>query len=245
MPIFSPDALSLVDILLACLLVIGLPLEGELARGGVLAKVRAGAPGARIRLYRQTIFMLWGLTLPLLVVWAVAGRDWAALGFGIAGGWTALAGWALAALACGFFLLQYFNVRLSPAARAEARKVFSKMDGALCFLPATEKERGLYRLTGLTAGITEEILFRGYLIWAFGLIVPVWAAAAASLALFVFLHRYQGRAGLIQVAGIGIVLTLVVLLSGSTWPAIALHIVTDIANGETAWQATQPEDTMA
>lgn len=242
MPFLSPDALSLVDIFLLLVILIGMPLESLLSRGPVRARIRAGVPGARVRLYRQTMILLWGVALPILLVWLVGGRSWADLGFRLEAGWMSWAGWGLAALLTGFFLWQYVAVRTQPAFREKYRDSLSKAGDSLYFMPETATDHKVFRLTGITAGITEEIIFRGYLFWSLGMVMPLWAAAGLSLAVFVFLHIYQGVENLGAVFVTGAIVTAVVLMTGSLWPAIALHILIDILNIDTVWIArTAPE----
>jgi len=105
------------------------------------------------------------------------------------------------------------------------------------FMPHTEEERKVFDLMGVTAGITEEIIFRAYLIWALSLLMPVWAAALCALVVFTLLHIYQGAKQLPAIFLLGGTMTLVFLLSGSIWPAIALHVFVDLINNSTIWKA--------
>jgi membrane protease YdiL (CAAX protease family) len=89
----------------------------------------------------------------------------------------------------------------------------------------------------LSAGFCEECIYRGYLIWAFQSLVGLGGAAALSLLAFAVAHSYQGIKGVLGVAVLGGFFTLVVLISGSLWPAIVLHAVVDICHGLIAWLA--------
>jgi uncharacterized protein len=89
----------------------------------------------------------------------------------------------------------------------------------------------------LTAGICEEVLFRGDFIWSFEPWLGWWGAAGLSLPFFAAAHAYQGLNGAIRCAIVGAVLTLVVAIFGSLLPAIALHAVIDIGSGTIAWLA--------
>lgn len=245
MPILSLDPLSVFDIALLAIICLGLPVQAELSREKVRARILSGEAGARERLYRSTIVMLWTLALLVLGLWLVAGRGWAELGFVAGHGWTLGVGWGLAALVSGFFTWQWFGVMRSDAVRRKFCTELEAMGENLYFLPQSEAEFRLFRTTAVTAGITEEIIFRGFVIWGFAHVMPVWAAAALSLAVFTWLHRYQGLAQLLPVFLIGLVMTVIVVLSGSLWPAIGLHVVVDLLNGETvraarAQPAVQP-----
>ena len=64
-----------------------------------------------------------------------------------------------------------------------------------------------------------------------------WAAAGVALLVFTGLHAYQGVNQLPAVFAMGGLITLVFVLSGSIWPAIALHIFVDVINNSTVWKA--------
>lgn len=241
MPFLNAGAFSLFDVVLLLVILVGLPVEAQLSRGRMKDIILSGRPGARRRLYIGTMLMLWGLTLPILLAWRLGGRDWGDLGFRFESGWSSLAGWSLAALTAAVFHQQYLAVKTRPDVRRKMREEFEKAGEALYFMPRTKDEHSLFRLTGITAGITEEVLFRGYLLWALGLIMPLWLAAAISLAVFVFLHLYQGVSQLVPVFVLGAIMTATVILSGSLWPAIALHVLVDVLNNDTLWLARNAE----
>ena len=237
MPFLDTTALSLVDIALLLIIVIGLPVEALINLKKSREELASGAPGVRVKHYFLTILMLWGIALPILVVWAAGGRNWAELGFTLQAGWMAYVGWALAALIGAFFVYQHSVVSASAKTREEYREGLAKNPLMGNFMPHNEDEKRVFDLMGITAGITEEIIFRGYLIWAFSLALPLWGAAIAALLVFTFLHIYQGARQLPAIFAMGGLITLVFVLSGSIWPAIALHIFVDVINNSTIWKA--------
>ena len=240
MPFLSADSLSLVDIAMLAVIVIGLPVEALFNLKKARLELASGKPGVRIKHYTQTILLLWGISLPIIVLWASGDRAWGLLGFELQTGPIALAGWGLAAAMCLFFVFQYASIARSESARQEFRHGLEKNPNMSNFLPHTDAERRLFNVLGISAGIAEEIIFRGYLIWAFALFMPIWAAALAALAVFTLLHLYQGANQLFGIFILGALVTLVFLLSGSIWPAIAVHIFVDVINNQTIWKARAP-----
>lgn len=237
MPFLNATGLSLVDIALLAVIIIGLPLEALLTLKKGRAELASGAPGVRIKRYTQTIMLLWAIALPVIVLWAASDRAWADLGFQIQTGLLAYAGWGLAALMAIFFTYQFSMVSRSASVREQFRSGLAQDTLKSNFLPQTDEERRLFNLLGVTAGITEEIIFRGYLIWALALFMPIWAAAGGTLLIFTALHLYQGAKQLPTIFLLGAMVTLVFVLSGSLWPAIALHIFVDVINNSTIWKA--------
>lgn len=104
-----------------------------------------------------------------------------------------------------------------------------KAQGFSAMLPRNARERWVGLGGSVTAGVCEEILFRGLLI-ALGvsLGLHVYVAAALSLAIFVLCHLYQGRTGMLQVALLGGAFTHLYLSTGSLLLSIAVHILVDM-----------------
>lgn len=97
-------------------------------------------------------------------------------------------------------------------------------------LPVTSGERKVWVLVCVTAGITEEILYRGYLFFALGLLfpfLPLWSVLLISSALFATGHIYQGKSA-IRPAVAGFFFGLFYILFDSIIPVIIAHILQDI-----------------
>jgi uncharacterized protein len=96
--------------------------------------------------------------------------------------------------------------------------------------PRTPTERSWMLAMAVTAGICEEVVYRGFLIavgvGVLGLDVKV--AAGLALVLFTLGHVYQGWRGMLPVAAAGYMLTYVYLSTGSLLAAVAVHIAIDV-----------------
>ena len=57
---------------------------------------------------------------------------------------------------------------------------------------STPAEMRRFTWLGITAGIVEELIFRGYLVWYFSSFVPLWAAIVITAVAFGIGHAYQG-----------------------------------------------------
>jgi membrane protease YdiL (CAAX protease family) len=125
-------------------------------------------------------------------------------------------------------LLQIVLTRRSPRLRDKTLKAFK----ALAFiLPVTREERAWFALVSVTAGICEEVLYRGFLIrylsngpWHAGL----WIALAIASISFGLAHGYQGLSGIIGTALLGAVMAVIFLATGSLWLPMALHAIIDL-----------------
>src|ERR1700728_1530956 len=127
--------------------------------------------------------------------------------------------------------------RLSRAAYLTRRnlKLREKTLGAfkrLAFiLPVTREERARFAAVSITAGVCEEVWYRGFLIrylsdfpWHAGLLT---ALGISSIA-FGMAHGYQGLAGILGTALLGAFMAVIFVVTGSLWLPIALHAIIDL-----------------
>jgi membrane protease YdiL (CAAX protease family) len=191
--------------------------------------IAAGLRGARARLYRNCIVPQWVFSACVIALWARLARPWS---------WLFLGPGIPLRLAVGFFPVALFLTFLGLQRRALLARperlnlVRRKLSIVDPLIPRTALEYRLMILLSITAGVCEELLYRGFVLWYFvsfwpssrlGLIVAV----VFSSILFGFGHVYLG-ANQIKVSAIaGLVAALIVLAAGSLWPAIILHAVTD------------------
>lgn len=186
----------------------------------------------RLRTYRETMIMLWGFAILCVTAWVLSGRDLAALGFTV--NWTA-SFWAAMAIALIIIGAQAYQA-LSAINSAEKRKhlkaTLTHHDGAYDLIaPQSPRDYRWYYPLAVTAGITEEVVFRGFLIGFAVLFTPLWAAAVFSITIFLLGHLYQGVKPALKLLLIASILTLLFVLSGSLIPGIVLHVAVDIFSG--------------
>jgi len=199
-------------------------------------RIRTGEAGLRLGLYRRFIGEGWATALVLLVAWFGLGRDAATIGFVPRLGLQVWAGYVLTALICATLILQAVTIVRSPKSLATLRETLA----ALSFIiPRTPRERRAFDAVSVTAGVCEEILFRGYavayLMAAFG--APFWVAGLLSSLVFGFAHVYQGVAGASRSALVGLMLFVLYGLTGSLWAPMLAHAVLDITSGRIGYAA--------
>jgi len=103
--------------------------------------------------------------------------------------------------------------------------------------PQTPREDRLFGMVSITAGVCEEILYRGLLLATLASLVGTWPAVAISSLIFGMGHAYQGIAGIAKTGTIGLVLALLTVFSGSLFIAIVLHAVVDLTSGRVMGKA--------
>jgi membrane protease YdiL (CAAX protease family) len=197
-----------------------------------LRKSRANPGRARRWLWSCWMVFLWTLVAAGVALWSAAARPWSALRL------TAPHGWRLW-LAVGL-VLAVAMASAQPVlriARSKRTKRIKLAPAVERLAPHTQTELAWWMALSLSAGFGEEFVFRGYLIWLFRPFIGLWGAAALSVVMFALAHAYQGVKGIVATGVVGALLTLVVLVIGSLWPAIALHALIDIGQGLLAWVA--------
>ena len=198
-----------------------------------LGRLAADPVNARRGHYRRLIAGEWVPTVVLLATWAVMHRPWPALR--LAGG-TPLGlglgfGYVLALV--GLLVLQRRALLARPDRRARVRKA---LNYAKPLLPHSPAERRLFWAVSATAGVCEEVFFRGFLTWYFSAWMGPVAAVLLASVLFGAGHVYMGIAQVPKTAMIGLIFAVVVGLTGSLWPAMLLHAAVDWNSGELAFR---------
>jgi len=98
-------------------------------------------------------------------------------------------------------------------------------------LPSSKEERRWWWVVCITAGVCEEIIYRGFLLHYFHLVpwhlTLTWALVVSSV-VFGIGHLYQGVVGSVQTAVIGFVLGVLFIVTGSLLIPMILHAVLDL-----------------
>jgi uncharacterized protein len=194
--------------------------------------IRARIPGARVRFYRTTMTAEWIVTLYVVGLWSAKGRPWSALRLASSSSLRLAIGYSLATIIIALFVLQAWKVRKVLARPEAVARLRQKLAFADALVPETDGERRGFWVVSVTAGICEELVFRGFLIWLITAWLGLVAAVIISSIIFGFGHIYLGVAQVPRTALIGMVLALIVVGTGSLWPAMVIHAAVDLNSGE-------------
>lgn len=105
-------------------------------------------------------------------------------------------------------------------------------DHTAALLPVTQTEKTTWVVVAITAGICEEIVFRGYLFRQFEAFTGNrWAALSLQALLFGVSHGYQGWKSVVVITVYGAGIGLVALVRGNVRAPVIIHAATDLVGG--------------
>lgn len=222
---------GLADHLYAFLFVVVYPVAGVFGFRRLLRRIAAGHSVDRVHVYRNAMIGQWTLLVVALLLWWSAGRPWSGLGLY----WTGEPAWAMAVAATFVVAVVAILLRqLREVGRPDARTL-SALRGRLgrleAVMPRTPAELRRFYALSFTAGIVEEVLWRGYLIWYLSQFWSLGAAALIATLAFGVAHAYQGWRQVPSITAVGAALTALYLLTGTLWASIVLHVAIDVLQG--------------
>jgi uncharacterized protein len=201
-------------------------------------RLKQAAFGTKWRAYVRYIAGLW-----LFALWAMAAVPLTQL-LAWPGGVTAdaspAADTAIAGVGIGLILALLIGLLLPVALLVHPpmrKRILAQFHSTAYLLPQTNIEMAMFSLVALSAGVCEELLYRGFLIrclhehFAFegpSAETMLLASAVLSSVLFGAAHAGFGWKGIVQTALIGFALSVLFFVTGSLLLPIVLHILIDL-----------------
>ena len=234
---FGPAALAAVVV--AAYLVVGEPVAGHVLHRRFEGRLRSD-PGARRSFYVRLLILEWGLALLALVVWLAApGVDAGQLGLRWPQQWPGPVTGLVVLLVLAFVFVSTRALRggallegAEPVRRpGDGRHAEPAGHATLALLPRTPGERRLFTVVGVTAGVCEEWLYRGFFLAVVAALaggLPTGVLVVVAAVAFGLAHAYQGRAGVLTTGLLGGVMAALYLQTGSLLLPVVLHAVIDL-----------------
>ena len=180
--------------------------------------------------------MHWPLTIGLLAWWLLSGNSLESIGLipvAVGRQWISIGVGVLAILAQVIYLA-------SVSRNADKLTKLKEQMGELSNLaPQSDTEYRLFDMVSITAGVCEEILYRGLLLATMMSLVGTWPAIAITSLIFGLGHAYQGISGVVKTGLVGLILAWLTVSTGSLFIAIVLHAVIDATGGRIMGRALQ------
>ena len=226
--------MHLVDHILVFILFVFQPVYGYFEGRRYEARVKTGEAIDRLGFYRQTMWVEWTFLAVLGASWFALSRPLEDLGFVSPGGPGFWIGLVLLVAATGYFLYSWRGARSATA--AEKSKQSEYVQDVAHYAPQTRRELQSFYRVSVTAGIVEEIVYRGFVLWHLAQFMPLWAAVIVSSLGFGVGHIYQGVNGATRAGLVGLAFAIFYVVTGSIWLPIIAHALLDITQGGTLYE---------
>jgi len=218
-----------IDHILAFIFCIAIPLYG--------ARQRKGFPGVifnseqKKQIYISGSFSLFLMGAAVGIVWLLFRRPLAELGLTQPTNFSAW--WWMPIV---FALIYFLDVFFTLSAKKELDKAIEDWKKRTPFLPTKTKELPEYFLMCFSAGVFEEIAYRGFLVtycWYLfsGSAYQQILAIAVPAFAFAVAHFYQGAKAVVKIFVLAIFFGYMYILSGSLLIVMILHFLVDAVGG--------------
>jgi membrane protease YdiL (CAAX protease family) len=184
----------------------------------------------KVRIYASTIAMQWALAGGAVLVARRHGLSLADLGQTLGQTQRTLE------VTAGLLVLAVvlLGVNLFQVLRAKRSWLASGVRRLRGMLPVTASELAAFVGVSLTAGICEELLYRGWLVcFLAALFGSVVAGVVVGAAVFGLAHAYQGSRGMLLAGVLGLIFGVVFVVVGTLVPGQVLHAAVDVVGGVT------------
>jgi uncharacterized protein len=234
---FGPAALAAVVV--AAYLVVGEPVAGHVLHRRFEGRLRTD-PGARRSFYLRLLILEWGLSLLALVVWlATPGVSAGQVGLRWPQQWPGPVTVLVVLLVVAFVVVSTRALRSGALLEAaepvrrpgEGRHAEPTGHATLALLPRTAGERRLFTVVGVTAGVCEEWLYRGFFLAVVAALaggLQTWLLVVVAAVAFGLAHFYQGAVGILTTGVLGGVMAALYLQTGSLLLPVLLHAAIDL-----------------
>jgi membrane protease YdiL (CAAX protease family) len=183
------------------------------------------------KIYISGSFSLMLLALAILAVWRVFERPVYELGFSAPVNFQSW--WWLVVI---FIFIYIADAAVTLSSKNEINKAIEQWKKRTPFLPTKKSELPEYFLLCLSAGVFEEIIYRGYLVtycqYLFaGLVWQQEISIILPAFIFSVAHFYQGAKAVLKIFILAIFFGYIFVFSGSLLVVMLLHFLVDAAGG--------------
>ena len=193
------------------------------------SKIATGGSAARLAAYRKGIGGEWLIAGVILTSWIMQHRSLAGLGLGTPAGWPFGVGMAVWVAYVILGWKQIAQLRESEEARETVR---AQLQGDVALIiPRNDAEQRVFRVLGISAGICEEIAYRGFMFLYLMQWMPIVGAVLAGSVIFGMAHLYLGKSHVLRTGLVGLVIGTAYVVTGSLWVPILWHATVDVVSG--------------
>jgi len=213
---------------------VAIPLINTARRRGVtLSSITSLEENQKDKFWIINAAASWGITLAFLIISLLFGISLYDIGFRSISLTPNI--WLTSiALVLGGFCAIVWTIRM-------LMLKYNKGEPEVSQYSRTKKGRLTMLYTAVTAGVCEEIIYRGllfFLLQSVFINIPTSLVLIVSSVLFGCGHIYQGVSGIARTAVIGLIFGLLFLATGSLILPIFLHFFSDIADMPSLYERT-------
>lgn len=172
--------------------------------------------------YKSIFVMQWGMCLPVVIMLGLKEGGFASMGLHFLTDPLSVAG------LIGITLLSIQLVKILPFPEKRLIKAKRKLKEVLFILPKNLQEHKWSIIISITAGVCEEILFRGLFFELLNQYMPAVYAILVVNILFGLGHAGTKLKNMLSTSGLGILWSIIYYYTGSLWVPILMHILVDI-----------------
>jgi membrane protease YdiL (CAAX protease family) len=222
---------SLVDHIFFILIAIALPIYSYRSWQSFKKHLARKRPFALRNGYVETIAIQWSFAIFMIFWWIYTDKDFGDVGIALVLNFKTYISLAITLLGVVFLAAQLIQIKNLKEIPDSLKK---QIEPIADLIPETVVERKLFVAVAITAGLVEELLYRGFLIWYLNSYLHWVIAALLSVLIFGFAHTYQGKSGLLKAIIVSIIFLGLYLWSGSLIGPMILHVVLDLTSGSIA-----------
>lgn len=225
---------AFIDFILVLIFGIILPFVSGVRSASVFKEMKVEFDAAtKRRFYLGNSFLLFIVAAVIMIVWGLYQRPFTELGFTTPAAIGKSVQWWMIGL---FVLLYAMDMIHSVTDHNELEKTKDRLEEQTPFMPSKWKDLPAYIIMCISAGVFEEIVFRGYLItfcrYFFNGIpaAAAWAVITPAL-VFSVAHYYQGAKAVFKILVLSLLFGMIFWHSGSLIAVIILHFLVDLVSG--------------
>jgi len=184
--------------------------------------------------YAFGIVLLWSVTLLIFIMCFIGKISLEDIGFRPIkfkyNTWFTIITLVVSGIAFVYFMCQL--IASLGSSKSIKKQLENSNQGAIGVLPRTKKEKYLFSLLALSAGICEEIIFRGFLVFLVLAIfphVPIYLVVLISTLIFGIAHAYQGLQGIVSTGLLAVMFMCLFLVTDCLIFAMLLHFIIDFS----------------
>lgn len=178
-------------------------------------------PQLLIQTYKSIMVMQWAMCLPVLILLGLQEAGLASIGLHFLTNPLSVAGLV------GAVFLGYQLVRILPYPERRLIKAKKKLNAVLYILPKNRQEHKWSTMVSITAGICEEILFRGLFYELLAqYMLPLYAILIVNI-MFGLGHAGTQLKNMLSTMGLGLLWSITYHFTGSLWAPVLMHILVD------------------